>query len=278
MQQGRLYSFTNGLVECDVMLTTFRLQTIWPEALILYVQFKIPAASKLRNWETLPSEQKGTFLSIQTTNDIPYLNKHGFWLLRREIQNLLLRLTKFGRPLVMLLLFLLHAADCVFSESLQRYNDLVVRSIELKREESTISYLKFSNCASNSPYCHVRLLWLIWAFQTALSYPLSPARRPSASTQCTRNWIHSDSSRAFFGTEKDLRREENVRQYFRLIETSPTTRFYLHRFVNLSSSPSLHTPTVISMNNTVMLQQVFCVLLVLLFTLSVHKFTFTFCL
>lgn len=61
-----------------------------------------------------------------------YLNENRLRLFGRKIQNLILCLAKLGRSLVMLLLLLLYAANCVFPECFQRNDDLVVGSVKLK--------------------------------------------------------------------------------------------------------------------------------------------------
>ena len=76
----------------------------------------------------------------------------------------------------------------------------------LGRAEKTFCLLAArSKQAKNSPYCPVRLLWPKWACRTASNCRLSLARHLSASIQCTRSWIHSNFSLAFFGTEIDLK-------------------------------------------------------------------------
>lgn len=114
-----------------------------------------------------------------------YLNKNRLRLLRRQIQNLLLGLTKLCRPFVVLLLLLLHTSDGIFSKALQRNNDLVMCSVKLKSASNQL--MRQKSFTSSLPCYLFHLLWLILAFQTASNCPLSLVRRPSASIRCIRS-------------------------------------------------------------------------------------------
>jgi hypothetical protein len=88
--------------------------------------------SMARNFTQFVKGTKARRVVLGTFGTAIYLYEDRLGLLRRQIQDFLLCLAEFGCSFVVLFLFLLHAADRVFSEGLQGNHDLIVRPVELK--------------------------------------------------------------------------------------------------------------------------------------------------